>query len=65
MKDYVKKHARLIMVHTTKTVPTLLAETEDFCMAITDEFLERTDGWKVSDQLLESGPPPTPKCTRL
>ena len=55
LKDYVKEHARIVAVHMTKQAPAHLAETEDFCMSITDEFLERTDKWTVSDQILELG----------
>ena len=59
LKGCVKEHARLIMVHTTRTVTTHLAETEDVYMAITDEFLEWTEGWKMAGQLLELGVAPT------
>ena len=40
-------------------MPTHLAESENICEAITEEFLERTDGWTVAEQLLELGVAPT------
>ena len=43
LKDCVKEHARIAMVHTAKYVPTHLAETDNVCMSIIHEFLERTD----------------------
>ena len=54
----MKEHARIVAVHTTKQVPAHLAEIDDFCMSITDEFLERTDKWTVPDQMLELGVTP-------
>lgn len=54
LKDYVRDHARLVMVHITKSVPTHLAEMDNVNLSIT-EILERTDGWTLPDQLLELG----------
>ena len=51
LKDWIREHARLHDVYS-KSSPAHLAESVN---AITDEFMERTDGWEFEDQVAELG----------
>ena len=47
LKDWIREHARLHAVYS-KSSPAHLAEAAH---TITDEFMERTDGWEFEDQV--------------
>ena len=51
LKDWIREHARLHMVHG-KPSSAHLFEAVDM---ITDEFVERTDGWEFEDRVEELG----------